>query len=101
MRLDTSWKLLPYSLLLIPALLLPQMPPQPGRLTISSDPAGAIVTINGRQVSERTNASFVVSPGNYQVSVASQDGKLRCPEITLTVGAGRTVARNCVANTWK
>ncbi len=101
MKLETSLKLLPISFLLSPALLLPQMPPQPGRLTISSNPAGAIVSINGRQVAQRTNATFVVSPGNYRVSVASQDWKLNCPEITVTVEGGRTAARNCTANVWK
>ena len=43
----------------------------------------------------------MVSPGNYTVSVTSQDGKLRCPGITVNVPAGPTVARNCTAAGWK
>ncbi|MGB6689854.1 MAG: PEGA domain-containing protein [Terracidiphilus sp.] len=100
MRYKTSEKILLASILLSPAALAPQMPPQPGRLAISSDPQGAIVTINGQRVDQHTNATFVVSPGTYTVSV-SLEGKLNCPGTSLTVSAGQTVARECTASGWR
>jgi hypothetical protein len=75
--------------------------PSLGRLVISSEPAGAIVTINGKQQSQRTNATFVVSAGKYNVSVASPDGRLKCDAIPLTVSVGQAVARICTASGWK
>jgi PEGA domain len=89
------------SLLFFPATLLPQMPPQPGRLVISSDPAGAMVTINGRQMGQRTNATFVVSPGKYRVEVVGPGGNPTCRAIDLAVSAGQTVAKQCSAAGWK
>jgi PEGA domain len=88
-------------LLLLPAALQPQMPPQSGRLVISSQPTGAIVTINGKEMGQHTNATFVVSSGNYRVSVASADGSLHCTEIILSVSGGQTVGRTCTAKGWE
>src|ERR1700722_936254 len=89
------------SMLAFPAALWSQMPPQAGKLVIASDPAGAVVTINGEAVSQHTNATFVVSPGKYVVSVASPDGSMKCPEITLQVGGGQTITRSCSAKGWQ
>jgi hypothetical protein len=83
-----------------PASLVPQMP-SIGRLVISSEPTGAMVTINGKQQNQPTNATFVVSAGTYKVSVASLDGKLKCGTITLTVPVGQAVTRNCTAAGWQ
>ena len=88
-------------LLLLPAALQPQMPPQSGRLVISSEPTGAVVTINGKQMGQHTNATFVVSSGNYRVSVASVDGSLHCAEIIISVSGGQTVGRTCTAKGWE
>lgn len=88
-------------LLLCPLTLRPQMPPQPGKLVILSEPQGATVTINGKQVSQPTNATFLVSPGGYTVSVASPDGKLSCPATTLSVSSGQTTTADCSATGWK
>ena len=95
-----SEKLLLVLVLLSPAALTPQMPPQPGRLAISSDPTGATVTINGQQMGQHTDATFVVSPGTYTVSV-SLEGKLSCSGISLTVSAGQTAGGKCTASGWR
>jgi hypothetical protein len=101
MRYKASGKMLLLLNLLFATALWPQMPPQPGRLVILSEPAGAIVTINGKQVDQHTNATFLVSPGNYKVAVASSDGKLSCPEITLSISSGQTVTSECIPTGWK
>jgi hypothetical protein len=78
--------------------------PSLGRLVISSEPAGATVTINGKKQNQPTNATFVVSAGKYTVytvSVASVDGKLKCGDTRLTVSVGQAVARTCTATGWK
>jgi hypothetical protein len=90
------------SLLLCPLALRPQMPPQPGKLVITSEPPGATVTINGNQVNQHTNATFLVSPGSYTVTVISRDGKLSCsPPTPLRVTSGQTVTGDCSAAGWK
>src|ERR1700722_11207067 len=86
--------------LLCPALLLPQMPPQPGRLAISSQPKGADIYINGPKMSQPTNAVFVVSPGPYSILVQSPDGNYKCKAFSATVIAGQTVTFNCPLPGW-
>ena len=86
--------------LLFPFTMTPQMPPQPGYLVINSEPTGATVTINGKITNQPTNATFVVSPGTYTVSVAGRGGKPNCPGIAITVSSGQTVTRVCTGTTW-
>lgn len=100
MRYKTSWKIMLVAVFLLPARLVPQMPSL-GRLVISSEPTGAMVTINGKQQDQPTNATFVVSAGTYKVSVASLDGKLKCGTISLTVSVGQAVTRDCTAAGWQ
>jgi hypothetical protein len=100
MRYATSRTMLFVSILLCPAALSPQMPPQPGKLLISSEPAGATITINGNKVSQHTNATFLVSPGRYAIVVTSQDGRLKCSG-ALSVSAGQTAGATCTATGWK
>jgi hypothetical protein len=76
-----------------------QMPPQSAKLVILSEPKGAAVTINGQPMNSTTNASFVVSPGKYDVSVAA--GALVCRSITLTVTGGQTLTKTCTAMGWQ
>jgi PEGA domain len=99
-RYKTSLKTVLVSILLCPASLRPQMLPV-GRLVISSEPPGATVTINGKPQRQPTNATFVVSSGDYKVSVAGPDGKTMCAVTTVTVSQGQTVTRNCTASGWK
>jgi len=89
------------TVLLLPAAPRAQMPPQPGKLVISSEPSGAVVTINGMKMSQATNAVFAVSAGRYQVSVRSADGTLVCAEITVSVSRGETAARLCTVKGWQ
>lgn len=85
--------------LLVPAALEPQiMPPQPGRLNIYSQPAGASVYINGQKQSHPTNATFVVTPGNYRVSVSAANASFSCPEKQLTVNPGQTLNLTCYSS---
>src|ERR1700751_4228433 len=86
--------------LLFPPAFAAQMPPQPGKLVINSEPTGATITINGKITNQPTNATFVVSPGTYTVSVASEAGKLNCPGIPITVTAGQTQVRVCSGTGW-
>jgi hypothetical protein len=88
-------------ILLCPLELRTQMPPAPGKLIVSSEPPGAMVTINGNSMSQPTNATFLVSPGNYTVAVSSPDGKLRCPGTIFAVSAGGVVSHTCTAAGWK
>jgi hypothetical protein len=86
--------------LLFPAALLPQMPPQPGRLAISSEPQGADIYINGPKMSQPTPAVFVVSPGQYSILVQSPDGRYKCQVFSTKVNAGQTVPFNCALPGW-
>ena len=76
-----------------------QMPPQSAKLVILSEPVGATVTVNHQTIHSKTNATIVVAPGTYVVSVAA--GPLVCPEITLAVSAGETLTKTCTAAGWQ
>ena len=60
--------------LLFPALLSSQRPPAPGRLSVTSTPPGAKITIDNHDMGKETDFTFVVSPGDHQVSV-KEDGR--------------------------
>jgi hypothetical protein len=101
--LRTNWRLMLLLAipLLLPVGLQPQMPPQPAKLSVYSEPAGAIVTINGQQMQQRTNATFVVSPGRYQVSVINSNPRLNCPSKPVELPPGQTLVITCTATGWK
>jgi PEGA domain len=102
MNVATAWTpVLVASTMLLPTAPRAQMPPQPGKLVISSEPTGAVVTINGQKMSQPTNAVFAVSAGTYKVSVSSADGVLSCAELTLSVSGGQTAARQCTPKGWQ
>ena len=92
------WPLL-VALGMLPLAASAQMPPQSGKLVILSEPTGATVTINGKKMGSITNATFVVSPGTYTVSVAA--GALVCPSVSLTVSGGQTITRTCTSMGWQ
>lgn len=100
MRYKPPWRIFLAPALLFPAALQPQMPPQPGRLVILSEPPGATVTINQKTVTQKTNASLVVSPGTYTVTVTSPNPKFSCQK-TVAVSSGQTVTSDCTATGWK
>jgi hypothetical protein len=78
----------------LPLALLAQMPPQSAKLVISSEPAGAEVTINNDKMKQATNATFVVSPGTYTVTVTGSDRALACT-FKFTVASGDTRKGTC------
>ncbi|MGD0648039.1 MAG: PEGA domain-containing protein [Acidobacteriaceae bacterium] len=97
-RLLRAW---PGLVLLCSATLSPQMPPQPARLVIDSDPSGAALTINGVSRGERTNATLNVSPGSYKVSVGASGGTPHCAgTLAIKVNSGQTATWLCTGTSW-
>jgi hypothetical protein len=84
---------------ILPLAAPAQMPPQSAKLVILSEPGGATVTINGKKMTATTNATFVVFPATYVVSVAA--GLLVCPDIKLTIAGGQTLTKTCTDMGWK
>lgn len=99
MKRQKNFRMLLVAVGMLPLAASPQMPPQSAKLVIQSEPVGATVTINNQQMHSATNATFVVSPGSYVVSVAA--GALVCPNITLTVSAGEKLTKTCTSTGWK
>jgi hypothetical protein len=95
MRTQRLIELALFYLLVFPALLHPQM--APGRLQVSSEPPGAIVTIDNRQMPRPTDATYVVFPGNHTVSVTGK--AIKCTA-SLTISSGVTKSVNCTARGW-
>jgi hypothetical protein len=85
---------------MLPLALLAQMPPQSAKLVISSEPAGAEVTINNDKMKQTTNATFVVSPGTYIVTVTSSDRALVCT-LKVIVSSGDTHKGTCAKTGWQ
>lgn len=83
--------------LLLAFVAFSQMPAPPpvGRLYITSTPPGASITINGRPRPERTNITFVVSPGHYKIAISDGPGNLDCPAQEVAVQPGQTVTVAC------
>jgi hypothetical protein len=72
-----------------------QLPQQPARLVIKSNPEGATITIDGKTMSQKTNATFVVSPGTHYVSINSAGGNPTCPKRDYVVEPGQTLEVHC------
>jgi len=87
------------SLLCMPADSL-QSPMQPGKLVIESAPKGASITVNGRAINQPTDATFVVPPGSYAVSVTGGPGNVNCKSKDVPINSGQTVTVRCVGNDW-
>ncbi len=86
--------------LLLPLALSSQMPPKPARLMIQSNPSGARITINGQSMSQRTDVTFLVSPGTYGVAVSGNDGNPNCAERKVQVWSGQTATLTCANAAW-
>jgi len=84
-------------LLLVPGLDPQIMPFQPGRVNVYSEPSGALVYMNGQKMQQPTNATFVVTPGNYQISVdgSQLNPSVSCPVKKVRVDPGQTVTLHC------
>lgn len=87
-------------LLFVVPCATPQMPPQPAKLVIRSDPANATITINKAKTSQRTNATFTVSPGTYTVTVGDAGSSTACAASTATVASGETAVWSCSGHQW-
>jgi hypothetical protein len=86
-----------FCLVLFPGLVRSQMPQAPGRLYVTSTPAGASVAVDNRRMSRQTPFTFVVSPGNHTVKV-NGDG-LSC-SASLNVPSSSTKSLHCTAKGW-
>jgi hypothetical protein len=89
-----------FSVLLLPPGLFFQTAPQPGLLKVTSNPAGASVTIstidnNNKPVQATTNVTLVVTPGKYKVTARSGSKVLNCSPAIATVSPGQTTAVDC------
>lgn len=84
----------------VPAAACLQMPEQPGRLVVRSNPTGASVMIDHR-LRGHTDVTFVVAPGRtYTVSVSGQGGNPNCPDKQVSVSSGQTVNLYCSGQNW-
>lgn len=89
-----------YCLLLLASALMAQTPKRPGKLTISSTPKGAAIFVNGQQMGQTTDATFVISPGTFKVSVSGGGGNLNCPVKSVQVTAGGLTELSCTSAGW-
>jgi len=83
-----------------PIALRAQAPTQSAQLIILSKPVGAEVTINRRKMTQPTNATFVMPPGKYVVSVVGAGGALECADTTFTLTPGQTLTVTCTRMGW-
>lgn len=72
-----------------------------GRLVIKSDPPGARILINDRQMQQGTDFTYVVGPGAYKVSVTGGPGNLNCAQKSVQITSGSTVTVTCTAKGWQ
>jgi hypothetical protein len=72
-----------------------QTAPRPGLLKVTSVPPGASVTINGKPMEGKTNATFVVTPGQYTVTAISGYKNLNCQPTPAQVNSGQTTQVVC------
>jgi hypothetical protein len=68
-----------------------------GRLVVQSTSQGAEILVNGKDTNRQTNATFVVSPGDYSVSVS---GKANCGGQKFHVDSGGTTTITCANGQW-
>jgi mannose-6-phosphate isomerase-like protein (cupin superfamily) len=76
-----------------------QSPGQLCKLNITSTPAGAKISVNGRDTNQKTDTAFVVSPGTYTITV-SGDGKVDCENKAVQINAGQSITVHCSETGW-
>jgi PEGA domain len=86
-------------MLVLPAWLASQRPPQPGQLTVKSTPAGASITIDGQLMKRPTNYTYYVSPGTHRVSLSAPPACTQ--QTTVPVTAGTALTLNCTEKGWE
>jgi hypothetical protein len=79
-----------------PITLSSQMPSL-AKLIVKSTPTGADIAINGNATHQKTDAEFVVSPGDYTVSVS---GSANCGDKRVTLATGDTRTLACSNGAW-
>ena len=88
-------------LLLLPALLLSQRPPTPGKLSVTSDPTGAAIKIDGKSMGRSTPFTFIVSPGGHTLVLEGESVPQPCATpTTVTVRSGSTASIRCSSAGW-
>ncbi len=87
--------------LFFPALLSPQRPQLPGKLSIASMPPGANITIDNQATGRVTDFTFGVSPGMHSVKLTGKAPK-QCAEAKfVTVAAGGFASVLCTSMGWE
>jgi PEGA domain len=81
-------------------VLLPQAPSPPARLVVMSNPTGARIAVNGRNMDQLTDTTFVVPPGTYRIAVTGGSGNLNCLDRELRVTSGQEERLYCTVNGW-
>ncbi len=77
-----------------------QRPQMPGRLSITSDPPGAAITIDKQRMSQSTNYTFVVSPGSHAVMLAAAGLSKCATPVTVAVRSNIVTLIHCTAAGW-
>jgi hypothetical protein len=85
--------------LLFPALLSSQRP-QTGRLSVTSTPPGAEITIDNQRTNQSTPFTFVVSPGEHRVAVTSETLRNCAKPVPVPVSPGSAVSIHCTSMGW-
>jgi hypothetical protein len=85
--------------LLFPTPSLSQRPQLAGKLTVTSTPPGAGITIDNQVMGQSTPFTFVVSPGDHRVAVKSAD-LTNCGTKRVSLVAGSAVSLNCGPKGW-
>jgi hypothetical protein len=87
-----------------PGLMLQSPGFSGGKLVINSEPTGAVIAINGRNMGQTDN-TFVVSQGRYVVEVTGGPGNLQnCSGShakAVPVNAGNSVTVTCTNSGWQ
>jgi hypothetical protein len=85
--------------LLSPMPLLSQRPALAGKLTVTSTPPGARITIDNQIMGQATPFTFVVSPGDHNVAVRSA-ALTNCGKKKVSLPAGSAVSLDCTSAGW-
>ena len=87
-----------FCIFLLPAPLSSQRPQPPGKLSVTSTPPGAQITIDKQPMSQLTDATFVVSPGGHDVVVKGKGDTLtKCANSSVQVESGRVTSIHCTS----
>ncbi len=87
-------------ILLFATLLPSQRPQMPGRLSVTSDPPGAEITIDKQRMSRPTDFTFVVSPGSHAVTVVAAALPKCATPVTVLVRPHIVTLIHCAASGW-